>query len=209
MIRTFAHADVEELARFATVPVINGLTDLLPPLPDPGRPADGHGEPGRRCDGKTVAWIGDGNNMAQQLDRAPPAVLGFELRLACPEGYEPDPRDLRARARKRTRDHADRARPTRRCAGAARGQHRRLGLDGPGGGGRSSRAQAFQGYMVDEGLMARRRPRGDLPPLPPGPPRRGGERGGARGTAVAGVGRGREPAARAEGADGDADGRQR
>lgn len=88
MIRTFAHDEVEELARHATVPVINGLSDLLHPcqvLADLFTV--------REClsgwDGKIVAWIGDGNNMANSWLHAA-GLFGFELRLACPEGYEPN-----------------------------------------------------------------------------------------------------------------------
>ena len=88
MIRTFAHADVEELARYATVPVINGLTDLLHPcqlLADLLTMREAFGT----LEGRVVAWVGDGNNMANSWLNAA-ALLGFELRLACPEGYEPD-----------------------------------------------------------------------------------------------------------------------
>ncbi|MGH7702749.1 MAG: ornithine carbamoyltransferase, partial [Gemmatimonadales bacterium] len=88
MIRTFAQADVEELARYATVPIINGLTDLLHPcqiLADVMTVRENLGT----WDGKVVAWIGDGNNMANDWMNAA-GVLGFELRLACPEGYEPN-----------------------------------------------------------------------------------------------------------------------
>lgn len=88
MIRTFAHADVAELARFASIPVINGLTDLLHPcqvLTDVFTMREHLGG----WEGKVVAWIGDGNNMANSWLNAA-AVLGFELRLACPEGYEPN-----------------------------------------------------------------------------------------------------------------------
>src|SRR5688500_7144571 len=89
MIRTFDHADVEELARFGSIPVINGLTDLQHPcqiLADLLTMREHAGG----WDGKAIAWIGDGNNMAHSwLDAA--GVLGFELRLACPEGYDPDP----------------------------------------------------------------------------------------------------------------------
>jgi ornithine carbamoyltransferase len=88
MIRTFAHADVEELARYATVPVINGLTDHLHPcqiLADLLTVQEEFGT----WKGKRVAWIGDGNNVANSWLHAA-SVLGFELRLACPEGYEPD-----------------------------------------------------------------------------------------------------------------------
>ncbi len=88
VIRTFAHADVEELARQASVPVINGLTDRLHPcqvLADLFTVREVLGG----WDGKVVAWIGDGNNMANSWINAA-GLLGFELRLCCPEGYEPD-----------------------------------------------------------------------------------------------------------------------
>lgn len=89
MIRTFAHAEVEELARHAGVPVINGLTDFLHPcqvLADLLTIRQHLGG----VEGRRVAWVGDGNNMANSwLDAA--YRLGFDLALACPEGYEPDP----------------------------------------------------------------------------------------------------------------------
>jgi ornithine carbamoyltransferase len=88
MIRTFAHSDVEELAEYSTIPVINGLTDLLHPcqlLADMFTVWEEFGG----WDERIVAWIGDGNNMANSWLNAA-ALLGFELRLACPEGYEPN-----------------------------------------------------------------------------------------------------------------------
>jgi ornithine carbamoyltransferase len=87
MIRTFAHQDVEELARYADVPVINGLTDLLHPcqiLADLLTIRQHLGS----YEGRKVAWIGDGNNMANSWINAA-YRLGFELAIACPEGYEP------------------------------------------------------------------------------------------------------------------------
>ncbi|HEX9563176.1 MAG TPA: ornithine carbamoyltransferase [Gemmatimonadaceae bacterium] len=97
MIRTFAHRDAEAMAAEATVPVINGLTDLLHPcqvLADVltmRQHLGGH-------EGRIVAWVGDGNNMANSWVNAA-GRLGFTLRLACPEGYDPDPGILsRARA---------------------------------------------------------------------------------------------------------------
>lgn len=89
MIRTFAHTDVEEYAKYSEVPVINGLTDLQHPcqiLADLLAVQQHLGS----FEGKTVAWIGDGNNMANSWCDAA-ALLGFTLRLACPEGYDPDP----------------------------------------------------------------------------------------------------------------------
>ena len=89
MIRTFAHRDVEAMAAHATVPVINGLTDLHHPcqvLADVLTMRQHLGG----YEGKCVAWIGDGNNMANSwIDAA--WRFGFHLRLACPEGYDPDP----------------------------------------------------------------------------------------------------------------------
>lgn len=100
MIRTFAHQDVEALAKFADVPVINGLTDLLHPcqiLADILTIRQHLGT----LDGKKIAWIGDGNNMANSWINAA-YRLGFELAIACPEGYEPADH-LVARAREHTR----------------------------------------------------------------------------------------------------------
>src|SRR5437868_2149964 len=88
MIRTFAHSEIEELAKYADVPIINGLTDLVHPcqvLADLLTVRQFLGG----YKGKHIAWIGDGNNMANSWINAA-YVLGFELTLACPEGYDPD-----------------------------------------------------------------------------------------------------------------------
>jgi ornithine carbamoyltransferase len=88
MIRTFAQASVEELARFASIPVINGLTDLLHPcqiLADLFTIVEKKGS----YEGVRVAYIGDGNNVANSWIEAA-THLPFELALACPEGYDPD-----------------------------------------------------------------------------------------------------------------------
>jgi ornithine carbamoyltransferase len=87
MIRTFAHQDIEELAKYADVPIINGLTDLQHPcqiLADLLTVRQHLGS----IEGKKYAWIGDGNNMANSwIDAA--YRFGFELAIACPKGYEP------------------------------------------------------------------------------------------------------------------------
>jgi ornithine carbamoyltransferase len=149
MIRTYDHADVEELARFASVPVINGLTDLLHPcqvLADLLTIRESIGG----WEGKTVAWIGDGNNMANSWLNAA-GVLGFELRLACPEGYQPN-REILERNRKLTRVTL-----TTDPREAARGAHV-VNTDVWASMGKEEeqevRARAFQGYIVDEALMA-------------------------------------------------------
>jgi ornithine carbamoyltransferase len=150
MIRTFAHADVEELARHATVPVINGLTDLLHPcqvLADVLTMRQHLGS----YDGKKVAWIGDGNNMANSWINAA-YRLGFELTLACPEGYDPDPAILaRAPAQGSVRVVRD---PKEAIEGAhvvntdvwaSMGQEEE----------QAQRERAFAGYTVDARLMRR------------------------------------------------------
>ena len=93
MIRTFSQASVEEFARYATIPVINGLTDLLHPcqlLSDLFTIIEKRGG----YEGLKIAYVGDGNNMANSWINAA-AKLPFHLDLACPEGYDPDPAILK------------------------------------------------------------------------------------------------------------------
>ena len=89
MIRTFAQEAVEEFARHASIPVINGLTDLLHPcqiLSDLFTILEKKGT----YEGLKIAYIGDGNNVANSWINAA-ARLPIQLALACPEGYDPDP----------------------------------------------------------------------------------------------------------------------
>jgi ornithine carbamoyltransferase len=88
MIRTFAHQDIEELAKFADVPVINGLTDLVHPCQVLADLLTVRQHVKKKLEDLTVTWIGDGNNMANSWINAA-YRFGFELRIACPEGYEP------------------------------------------------------------------------------------------------------------------------
>lgn len=88
MIRTFGHDKVEELARYASVPVINGLSDLAHPcqvLADYQTVYEHKG----KLKGLKLAYIGDGNNMAHSL-LIGGAKLGVHVSIAGPEGYEPD-----------------------------------------------------------------------------------------------------------------------
>ncbi|MDD2557371.1 MAG: ornithine carbamoyltransferase [Desulfuromonadaceae bacterium] len=88
MIRTYAQADIEELAHYADVPVINALTDLYHPcqiMADLFTVLEHKGSYREQ----TYCWIGDGNNMAHSWINAA-AIFGFELRIATPKGYEPD-----------------------------------------------------------------------------------------------------------------------
>jgi len=94
MIRTFAQDDIQRFAACSSVPVINGLTDLTHPcqiLTDVFTYQEHRGD----IAGKTVTWIGDGNNMAHSWMNG--AVLfGYRLNIACPEGYCPDEKLLTA-----------------------------------------------------------------------------------------------------------------
>ena len=148
MIRTFDHADVEELASYSSIPVINGLTDLLHPcqvLADLLTVRESLGG----WDGKVVAWVGDGNNMANSWINAA-GTLGFELRLACPKDYAPDAEILR-RNQGNTRIVL-----TTDPREAVRGAHvvttdvwASMGQEEE----QEVRARAFQGYIVDAALM--------------------------------------------------------
>lgn len=150
MIRTFAHADVEALANDATIPVINGLTDLLHPCQVLADVLTVRQQLGG-ITGHKIAWIGDGNNMANSWINAA-YVLGFELSLACPAGYDPDPA-LIARARTRAnvavvRDPAEAASGANVVTTdvwASMGQEEEQAV----------REKAFRGFCVDAALMAR------------------------------------------------------
>src|SRR5476649_1263246 len=150
MIRTFAHQDVEELARYADVPVINGLTDMVHPcqvladLLTVRQHLGGY-------EGKKVAWIGDGNNMANSWINAA-YRLGFELSLACPEGYEPADHLL-----ERARGHA-KITLTRDPKEAITGAHvvntdvwASMGQEDE----QRKREQDFAGFTVNGAMMAR------------------------------------------------------
>ncbi len=150
MIRTFSQADVEELAKFATVPVINGLTDLLHPCQVLADVLTVIQELGS-IEGKRVAWIGDGNNMANSWINAA-YRLGFDLTLACPEGYDPNPAILEraqsvanVKVVRDTAEAAEGADVVNTDVWASMGQEDEAAI----------RQKAFDGFIVDEKLMAR------------------------------------------------------
>jgi ornithine carbamoyltransferase len=150
MIRTFAHETLEELGTFATIPIINGLTDLLHPCQVMADVMTIQENFGQDLSQRTVAWIGDGNNMANSWLNAA-FRFGFELRLACPEGYRPDAATLeRARGAATIIVTAD---PAEAITGAdvvntdvwtSMGQEEET----------QARLKAFAGYHVDSRLMS-------------------------------------------------------
>jgi ornithine carbamoyltransferase len=154
MIRTYGHDEVVRLARFATVPVINGLSDLLHPCQVLADLQTVQEEFGDELEGRRVAWIGDGNNVANSWINAA-CRLGLELRLACPEGYGPDTAVL-----ERAQAVAD-VRLMRDPREAAAGAHvvttdvwASMGQEGQ----TSERIRAFTGFVVDSRLMTQASP---------------------------------------------------
>ncbi len=151
MIRTFGHDTIEELASFSGVPVINGLTDLLHPCQILADLLTVQEEFGTDVSGVKVAWVGDGNNMAHSWLNAA-YRFGFELRLACPDGYQPD-RSILERAQQNAkivlttdpREAVDGADVVNTDVWASMGQEEEA----------AQRQRAFEGYHVDDALMAR------------------------------------------------------
>jgi ornithine carbamoyltransferase len=146
MIRANSHDDVERFARVATVPVINGLTDRSHPcqiLADLQTIEEQRGP----IAGKTLAWVGDGNNVCHSFMHAAPK-FGFRFNVACPADYHPDLRDLA-----RGGDHvALTSDPGEAVAGADV-----VITDtwvSMGDGDYEDRLAAFEAYTVDEALMA-------------------------------------------------------
>jgi ornithine carbamoyltransferase len=150
MVRTFGHDRIEELAQFSTVPVINGLTDLLHPCQVMADVMTIQENFGDDLSKRVVAWIGDGNNMANSWINAAYS-FGFELRLACPDGYRPDA-GLLERARRKTsvtlttdpREAARGAEVINTDVWTSMGQEAET----------DARLKAFKGYFVDESLMS-------------------------------------------------------
>ncbi len=154
MIRTFAQERVEEMARCATIPVINGLSDLLHPcqiLSDIFTIREKLGG----YIGLKVAYVGDGNNVANSWINGA-LRLGFDLWLACPRGYEPDAQILsRAQAEGSSRiilthdpkEAVEEAHVINTDVWASMGQERE----------RAKRIKAFQGYQVNADLLRQAR----------------------------------------------------
>ncbi len=150
VIRTFDHETVEEWARWSTVPIINGLTDLLHPCQifcDLMTIV----EKRRSYKGLKVAYIGDGNNMANSWLEAA-SMLDFSLALACPKGYEPDAQILKEAKRSSRRDISVTRNPFEAVKGsdviytdvwASMGQEKE----------RAERKRRFKGYQVNSRLV--------------------------------------------------------
>ncbi len=155
VVRTFGQEVVTELARYSTVPVINALTDLFHPcqvLSDVMTVIEKKG----RLDNLKIAWIGDGNNMANSWVQAA-ARLGFELVLACPQGYDPGVGILH----EAQQEAGANIRVVRDPVEAAQGADvintdvwASMGQEGE----QQERLQIFQGFQVDTNLLSHAKP---------------------------------------------------
>jgi ornithine carbamoyltransferase len=146
MLRTHAHRTVEIFAEYSRVPVINGLTDRSHPcqvLADMQTWFEHRGD----IAGRTVAWIGDGNNMCHSYIEAA-RLLDFQFNIAGPEGYQPDPEFVAAGGShvQVLRDPAEALRGADLVVTdvwASMGQEEE----------QAKREQAFRGYEVNAALM--------------------------------------------------------
>ncbi|MCU7939235.1 MAG: ornithine carbamoyltransferase [gamma proteobacterium symbiont of Bathyaustriella thionipta] len=147
MIRTFEHEKLETFAHYSSVPVINALTDMYHPcqlLADMQCYQEHRGS----IEGKTVTWVGDGNNMCHSYINAA-RQWGFKLNIACPEGYDPDQRIFAAAGDQVEiiRDPMDAATDSDLVVTdvwTSMGQEEE----------QARREVAFDGYYVDDKLMA-------------------------------------------------------
>ncbi len=146
MIRTFEHEKIERFAAYSSVPVINALTDLYHPCQLLADMQTYHEQRGD-ISGKSVAWIGDGNNMCHSYINAA-RQFGFTLNIACPEGYQPEPDILQAAGNHAVMMDsalaaADGADLVVTDVWASMGQEEE----------QAKRAKAFAAYQVDANLM--------------------------------------------------------
>lgn len=146
MIRTFGHEIIQRFAAQSSVPVINALCDSYHPcqlLADMQTFAEHRGN----IQGHSVAWIGDGNNMCQSYINAA-RQMDFELRIACPEGFEPDPELLGAN-RERVQLLRDPQEAVAGCSLVVTDVFASMGQESE----QAQRLSLFQGYQVNEELM--------------------------------------------------------
>jgi len=146
MIRTFEHEKIERFAEYSSVPVINALTDLYHPCQLLADMQTYHEQRGD-ISGRTVAWVGDGNNMCHSYINAA-RQFDFTLKIACPKGYLPEPDILEAAGNHTVMTDsalaaADGADLVVTDVWASMGQEEE----------QAKREKAFAAYQVDAGLM--------------------------------------------------------
>lgn len=159
LARVFGHDDVVELAKYSSVPVINALSDLHHPLQTLADLMTLQEHFGKDLKGKTVSWVGDGNNVLHDLMLGS-AILGMNVNIATPKGYEPN-----AKIMQKTKDLA--------AASGAKIMTTTVAAEAVKGGdvvvtdtwvsmGQEAeyqkRVAEFEGYQVNSELMAKANP---------------------------------------------------
>jgi ornithine carbamoyltransferase len=155
VVRTFEHTKLEEMARYSRVPVINALTDSSHPcqlLADLLTVSERFGADSLTRSDLEIAWIGDGNNMANSWLEAA-LVLGFNLRIACPEGYDPDPA-LVSKVGSKVRIVRTPAEAVRGAVVVNTDVWASMGQEQEA----AARRKAFSGFIVDRDLLAQADP---------------------------------------------------
>ena len=151
-VRTFAQQELVDYAHWATVPVINALTDLEHPcqsLADFLTMREAHGD----LPGQTLAYIGDGNNVAHSLMLCG-ALLGVNVRIGCPQGFEPLPGVLeQARSLAVQGASIEVIHDPREAVRGAQAVYTDVWASMGQEDEQSEREQAFAGFCVDEALM--------------------------------------------------------
>ncbi|GAX19152.1 ornithine carbamoyltransferase [Fistulifera solaris] len=159
LARVYSHNDIAELAKYATVPVINALSDLHHPLQSLADLMTLQEHFGKDLSGKTVAWVGDGNNVLHDLALGS-AILGMNVNIATPAGFECNPTIL-AKVKELAAKHGGKVMTTSVAADAvanadvvvtdtwvSMGQEAEY----------AARLKAFDGYQVNKELMSKANP---------------------------------------------------
>jgi ornithine carbamoyltransferase len=161
-IRTFAQADLEAYAHWATIPVINALTDLEHPcqaLADFHTLQEAFGSSPADLAGLTLAYVGDGNNVAHSLMLCG-ALLGVNVRIGCPEGFAPDPAVLeRARALANGGAQISVVHDPLEAARGAQALYTDVWASMGQEEEQAERERAFAGWCLDEALLSEADPR--------------------------------------------------
>lgn len=148
--RVFSHAVVERLAAAATVPVVNMLSDRSHPLQGFADALTMQQHLGELA-GKTVAYVGDYNNVARSLGEIS-AMLGMHVRLACPRGFAADDAELERILRLGAASVEQSTRPVDAVTGA-HAVHTDTWVSMGQEDDKTARRQAFEGYTVDAAMM--------------------------------------------------------
>jgi len=159
LARVFGHSDVLELAKYATVPVINALSDMHHPLQTLADLMTLQEHFGNNLAGKTVAWVGDGNNVLHDLALGG-ATLGMNVHIATPVGFECNA-DILAKVQKLAAQAGTKVKTTTVAAEAVKGADVvvtdtwvSMGQEAE----YAARVKAFDGYQVNKQLMDRANP---------------------------------------------------